>query len=200
MSSTVPRRPCRDPRATQRFLGHRTARDLNLSRRRVAPASLAPQAERFAMIISRRRLLALLPAALVLSSQALAQGRAMPIRVHKTPWCGCCGGWVEHLRQSGFAPTVLEHQDLTPVARRLGVPDSMRSCHSAEVGGYFVEGHVPAADIRKLLKERPKAAGLAIPGMLVGPPGMEQPGRDQSYSTLLIDRSGHPSVFVDHSI
>ena len=86
------------------------------------------------------------------------------------------------------------------MARRLGVPDQFRSCHTATIGGYFIDGHVPATDISKLLKERPKAAGITVPGMLVGPPGMEQPGQDQSYATLLIDRTGHPQVFVDHAI
>ena len=148
-------------------------------------------------MFDRRMVLAGAVAAL---AACAAPAGAETMRVFKSPSCGCCALWVDHVRKAGFKVAVQDMADVTPVARRLGVPDHFRSCHTAALGGYFVEGHVPAADIRKLLKERPKAAGLAIPGMLVGPPGMEQPGRDQSYSTLLIDRSGHPSVFVDHSI
>lgn len=152
------------------------------------------------MTTTRRSFLALIPAiGLTLSIPARAlQSRGMPIRVHKTPWCGCCDGWVAHLRRSGFQPTVVEHQDLTPIARRLGVPDALRSCHTAEVGGYFVEGHVPAADIRRLLAERPAARGIAVPGMPAGSPGMEQGGRRQAYQTMLVDRSGAARMFARH--
>ncbi len=152
------------------------------------------------MTMTRRSLLTLIPAiGLTLSMPTLAlQSRGTPIRVHKTPWCGCCGGWVEHLRRSGFEPAVVEHDDLTPVARRLGVPDGLRSCHTAEIGGYFVEGHVPAADIRRLLAQRPSARGITVPGMPVGSPGMEQGGRRQPYRTILVDRSGAAHVFARH--
>ena len=137
--------------------------------------------------------------ALAYTTPALAlQARGTPIRVHKTPWCGCCGAWVGHLRANGFQPTVVEHQDLTPVARRLGVPDAMRSCHTAEVGRYFVEGHVPAADIRRLLAQRPAALGIAVPGMPVGSPGMEQGGRRQPFQTMLISRGAAPRLFARH--
>jgi len=152
------------------------------------------------MTMTRRSVLTLIPAiGFTLSMPAPAlQSRGTPIRVHKTPWCGCCGGWVEHLRRSGFQPTVVEHQDLTPIARRLGVPDRLRSCHSAEIGGYFVEGHVPAADIRRLLAERPRALGIAVPGMPAGSPGMEQGGRRQAYQTMLVERGGATRVFARH--
>ena len=151
-------------------------------------------------MLTRRSLLTLIPAiGVAVSTPALALQRpGTPIRVHKTPWCGCCGGWVEHLRRSGFAPSVVEHQDLTPVASRLGIPDAMRSCHTAEIGGYFVEGHVPAADIRRLLAERPAARGIAVPGMPVGSPGMEQGGRRQPYQVMLVDRRGTPRLFARH--
>lgn len=152
------------------------------------------------MQIDRRAFIGSAPMALLgFAAPALAiqRGRTA-IRVHKTPWCGCCGGWVEHLRANGFQPSVVEHQDLTPVARRLGVPDSLRSCHSAEVGGYFIEGHVPAADIRRLLAERPQALGLAVPGMPIGSPGMEQDGRRQPYRTMLVLRGGAVRAFARH--
>lgn len=152
------------------------------------------------MQIDRRAFIGFAPLALLgLAAPALAfQRGGTPIRVHKTPWCGCCDGWVDHLRANGFQPSVIEHQDLTPIARRLGIPDAMRSCHSAELGGYFIEGHVPAADIRRLLTERPAALGIAVPGMPVGSPGMEQGGRRQPYRTMLVLRGGGVRVFARH--
>lgn len=123
---------------------------------------------------------------------------AATIMVHKTPWCGCCVQWIAHLRSNGFTVSVQDHQDLAPVARRLGIPDALRSCHSAKVGGYAIEGHVPAADIKRLLASKPKAAGLAVAGMPVGSPGMEQGGRKQPYSTMIFDRSGKARLFARH--
>ena len=136
----------------------------------------------------------LAPLALLAATQAAAQ----TIDVIKTPWCGCCAHWVEHLRANGFTVRVTETQDLAPVARRHGVPDALRSCHSARVGGYAIEGHVPAADIRRLLRERPQAAGLAVPGMPIGAPGMEQGNRRQPYATILFTRDGRQLVFARH--
>lgn len=148
-------------------------------------------------MLHRRMFLA---GALAALAACAAPAPAETMQVYKSPSCGCCALWVDHVRKAGFTVAVKDMDNLAPITRRLGVPDHFRSCHTATMGGYFIEGHVPAADIRKLLKERPEAAGVAIPGMLVGPPGMEQPGRDQSYSTLLIDRTGHPRVFAVHSI
>ena len=152
------------------------------------------------MMIDRRTLLKLTPAVLlVLAAPSLAfqRGRTA-IQVHKTPWCGCCSSWVAHLRANGFQPVVAEHESLDPIAQRLGVPDRLRSCHTAQVGGYFIEGHVPAADIMRLLAQRPAALGLAVPGMPVGSPGMEQGGRRQPYQTLLVGRGGATRVFAQH--
>ena len=106
------------------------------------------------------------------------------------PGCGCCGAWVEHLRHAGFATTVVETRDLDAVKRRLGVPAELASCHTAEVQGYVVEGHVPAAAIRRLLTERPQAAGLAVPGMPAGSPGMEG-GTPETYEVVLFGPQGH---------
>jgi len=117
--------------------------------------------------------------------------------VYKSPSCGCCGGWVEHLRANGFTVAVRERDDLTPVKTRLGVPGDLQSCHTAEVGGYVVEGHVPAADIRRLLAERPPARGLAVPGMPAGAPGMEDGGRREAYRVILFDDRGN-AVFARH--
>jgi hypothetical protein len=121
---------------------------------------------------------------------------AAEVTVHKTPWCGCCAAWVEHLRASGFSVAVEEHEDLAPIKTRLGVPASLGSCHTATVDGYTLEGHVPAADIRRLLAERPQAAGLAVPGMPVGSPGMEQGGQREPYAVMLFGRDGSASVWA----
>lgn len=110
---------------------------------------------------------------------------AAPITVHKTPWCGCCSEWVAHLRDDGLAVTVVEHDDLSAVRDELGVPAELSSCHTAEVTGYAIEGHVPARDIRRLLLERPEdVRGLAVPGMPLGSPGMEAGGRKQPYDVV----------------
>jgi hypothetical protein len=105
---------------------------------------------------------------------------------------------VAHLRQAGFRVTISHVADLTPTARRLGVPDDLRSCHTASVGGYAIEGHVPAADIRRLLAERPDATGIAVPGMPIGSPGMEQGERRQRYATILFGRDGSRRLFAQH--
>ncbi|MEA3047545.1 MAG: hypothetical protein QOJ53_1877 [Sphingomonadales bacterium] len=123
---------------------------------------------------------------------------AQVIEVAKSPTCGCCTAWVAHLRAAGFEVRVTDVADVTPTARRLGVPDHLRSCHTASVGGYAIEGHVPAADIRRLLAERPDAAGLAVPGMPMGSPGMEHGAMRESYATILFTRNGRQRVFAPH--
>ncbi len=120
------------------------------------------------------------------------------IVVHRTPWCGCCGDWVDHLRADGFDVTVHEHEDLSPVRIRLDVPVALGSCHTAEVEGYAIEGHVPAADIRRLLSERPEGVrGLAVPGMPVGSPGMEMGDRRDPYDVVAFGEDGH-QVFTEY--
>ena len=112
--------------------------------------------------------------------------------VTRDPNCGCCRGWVTHMRKAGFPVEMVEVADVTPLKTRLGVPDSLMSCHTAEIGGYVVEGHVPAAAIRRLLKERPSGvAGLSVPAMPVGVPGMEVPGAEPStYEVVAFGRDG----------
>ncbi|HMN43511.1 MAG TPA: DUF411 domain-containing protein [Povalibacter sp.] len=118
------------------------------------------------------------------------------VRVNKTPTCGCCGLWVQHLEKAGFRTEVRDFDDLAPLKQRLGVPASLSSCHTAEVGGYFIEGHVPAADIQRLLKDRRKGKGLAVPGMPAGSPGMEvSSGRVDRYEVLLVRIDGQTEVF-----
>lgn len=125
--------------------------------------------------------------------------KATEVNVYKSPYCGCCGAWVDNLRTSGLKVVVHDLGDVTPIAKKAGVPDDARSCHTAIVDGYFVEGHVPASDIRKLLSERPMARGIAVPGMPIGSPGMEQGNRKDAYATLIIDRRGATRVFARHN-
>lgn len=123
---------------------------------------------------------------------------ALPlVSVHKSPTCGCCSLWVDHMREAGFKVEVHETDDLQPIKRRLGVPHSHASCHTAQVGPYFVEGHVPAEAVRRLLTQRPDARGIAVPGMPMGSPGMEVPsGQVQRYSVDLIGKNGRISEFA----
>lgn len=107
------------------------------------------------------------------------------LHVYKSPWCGCCGAWVEHMRGAGFRIRVTELEDLEPIKTKHGVERGLQSCHTALVDGYIIEGHVPAREVARLLKERPPATGLAVPGMPVGSPGMEQGSRQDSYQVIL---------------
>jgi hypothetical protein len=112
------------------------------------------------------------------------------ITVHKDPDCGCCTGWVQHLRAAGFVVEVNDAADLVAVRKSFAIPPELAACHTAEMGGYLLEGHVPAQAVRRLLAERPKARGLAVPGMPIGSPGMEG-GEPQPYTVLLFDADGH---------
>ena len=118
------------------------------------------------------------------------------IRVYKSPTCGCCEKWVEHLRAAGFAVQTSDVPDVTPIKLENGVTPELSACHTAFVGGYVVEGHVPASDIRRLLAERPAVAGLAVPGMPMGSPGMEGP-RPVPYEVLSFGDQG-VRVFSKH--
>ncbi len=146
--------------------------------------------------------LLLIPLAGPLSAQSTATAPFAAndhVLVHKSPTCGCCAQWVEHLRANGFTVEVRDEADVAQSKRRLGVPAPMASCHTAEVGGYFVEGHVPAADIRRLLTHRPATRGLAVPGMPAGSPGMELPdGRVAPYTVHQVDGDSTVSDFARH--
>jgi hypothetical protein len=115
--------------------------------------------------------------------------------VYKDPTCGCCSIWVEHLRKNGFEVTVQDVENMAEYKQKFGVPRSLQSCHTGVVDGYTIEGHVPASEILRLLKERPKSRGLAVPGMPLGSPGMEAGSASQAYSVLLFDDKGKTSVF-----
>jgi hypothetical protein len=148
------------------------------------------------MSIDRRAFLALSAGALIACTGQRAAARDMV--VHKSPTCGCCGVWVDHMRAAGFQVTVQDTQELDAVALRLGVPDAARGCHTGEIGGYFVEGHVPAADVIRLLDERPNALGVAVAGMPIGSPGMEMGDRREPFDTLLVARDGSTSLYARH--
>lgn len=120
------------------------------------------------------------------------------VTVYKSPTCGCCAKWVDHMRASGFRVVVHDTADVASVRARHGVSGLLAACHTALVGGYVVEGHVPAADVRRLLRERPDVAGLAVPGMPMGAPGMEGPYRSDRYQVLAFDRDGGGGVFARH--
>ncbi|HIE5097898.1 TPA: DUF411 domain-containing protein, partial [Stenotrophomonas maltophilia] len=125
---------------------------------------------------------------------------ALPIAiVHKTASCGCCGIWVDHLKAEGFQVDVRDTDDMNPIKVRLGVPVGKASCHTAEIGGYVIEGHIPAEDIKRLLAERPAARGLVLPGMPAGSPGMEMPdGYVQPYTVELVRNDGSSAPFAEH--
>ena len=123
---------------------------------------------------------------------------AATLMVTKTAYCGCCKHWIEHMKKAGFDVQVKEVEDVAPTRARLGVPDAMRSCHTSEIGGYAIEGHVPAADVKRLLATKPKAAGIAVPGMVVGSPGMEHGDHKEPYQVILFDKAGNTKVFASY--
>ncbi|MFU8833550.1 MAG: DUF411 domain-containing protein, partial [Wenzhouxiangella sp.] len=136
------------------------------------------------------------PAEPVAAAVDAADDGAQPdMIVHKTPWCGCCTAWAEQARAAGFEVELRDHDHLNDIKHDLGVPPAGASCHTAQIGGYFIEGHVPFADIRRLLDERPQARGLTVPGMPIGSPGMEQGDVRQAFDVLLVDDQGATSVY-----
>ncbi|MBI5131551.1 MAG: DUF411 domain-containing protein [Rhodopseudomonas palustris] len=134
--------------------------------------------------LTRRSVLAFFAAGLV-----PARAEVPVVLVHKDPDCGCCGGWVKHVRAAGFAVTVEETVDLNAIRKRLRVPPALAACHTAEISGYAIEGHVPAEAIKWLLETRPVALGLAVPGMPAGSPGMEG-GTPRPYDVVLFTAGG----------
>jgi len=138
----------------------------------------------------------LLAAAALAATGALAAD--LPeVEVYKSPYCGCCGGWAEHMEQAGFKVRTINVDDVPAARAKLGMPDHYGSCHTARVGNYLIEGHVPAADVKRLLKEKPAAIGLAAPGMPGGSPGMESAPK-QPYDVLIVGKQGQAKVFAKH--
>lgn len=140
--------------------------------------------------VTRRSVVGLIGAIALGAVPLSADAAPDVIIVHRDPNCGCCSKWAEHLRGAGFVVKVEETSDLDAVRARLGVPTALASCHTAEVNGYLIEGHVPAVAVRRLLTERPAAKGLAVPGMPAGSPGMEGSGEPEPYTVVLFGAGG----------
>jgi hypothetical protein len=128
-------------------------------------------------------------------SGAVNAAKPIAIKVYKTPACGCCKAWVQHLRANGFQVETMDMPDLSLVKQRYGVKPALQACHTGVVNGYVIEGHVPADVIKRLLKEHPAVAGVAVPGMPAGSPGMEGASREP-YDVLTFDRAGRTKVFA----
>jgi len=149
--------------------------------------------------MKRRGILSMMVGGTALGPLALFAAAGLPrVEVFKSPYCGCCGAWVEHMKSAGFTVKVTLVDDTTGVRSRLGMPDAFGSCHTATVGAYVLEGHVPADDVKKLLAAMPAAVGLAVPGMPPSAPGMDVPGRKDPYQVFLVDRRGHGTVFASY--
>jgi hypothetical protein len=131
------------------------------------------------------------------SATALGAQSAPAVAVFKSATCGCCAKWVDYVRANGFTPTATNVDDLKAVKSKHNVPAPLHSCHTAIVEGYVIEGHVPVADIKRLLKERPAVVGLAVPGMPAGSPGMEGPP-PQKYDVVTFDKQGKTRVYATH--
>jgi hypothetical protein len=122
----------------------------------------------------------------------------MPVTSYRSASCGCCKGWVQHMRANGFAVRDVVVADVQAIKQRLGVPNRLSSCHTAEVAGFAIEGHVPASDVKRLLRSRPPVAGIAAPGMPLGSPGMESPYGKEPFTVLSFTRAGTISSFSRH--
>lgn len=157
--------------------------------------------------LSRRVALhwAVASAGAVMTPALMAQTKvALPtgMEIWKDASCGCCGDWIKHMEANGFKVDAIHDTGNNAVRARLGLAAKYGSCHTALIGGYVVEGHVPAADVKRLLREKPQALGIAVPGMPIGSPGMDGPvygGRRDKYDTLLVLRNGTSQVFQSHS-
>ncbi len=148
------------------------------------------------MGIFRRSLLRSVPFLVLASGRSLASV-ATRVNVYLTPSCGCCRAWIRHLQLAGFTTELRMLNDLTAIKREFRIPEEFWACHSARIGEYFIEGHVPHDAIQRLLNDRPHAAGLAVPGMPVGSPGMEVDGHEpESYDVFLISRDGRAAPFM----
>jgi len=139
--------------------------------------------------------LALLAAFMLALNTWGAPAQSAEIVVYKSPTCGCCKNWVAHMRQNGHSVKTQDIDDLEQIKTMAGVPELFRSCHTAMVDGYVIEGHVPAKDVERLLKDRPKARGISVPGMVNGSPGMEQ-GKPEPYDVILFKSNGSSSVYA----
>jgi len=140
-------------------------------------------------VLTRRSTLLLGAGATVFATTGSRAAEEQIVTVHKDPSCGCCSGWVRHLQQAGFTVKTIETADLDPVKTRLGVPNDLAACHTAQIAAYVIEGHVPAVALKRFLNEKPSAIGLAVPGMPVGSPGMEG-GSAEPYDVVMFGPAG----------
>lgn len=149
------------------------------------------------MKLSRRAILLAGPGLLAVSATRLLAEADERIHVVKDPGCPCCNAWIGHLRENGFSVSFEERsiEDLEAYKRERGIPADLSSCHTATIGDYTIEGHVPAADIRRLLAERPAAVGLTVPGMPFGSPGMGPDTEREAYDVLLVGLDGSGTIF-----
>ena len=145
-----------------------------------------------------RRLLATSALAVAGLSTLPAFAAGNKLTVFKSPSCGCCQAWATHMQRAGFNVEIVQAEDLSTIKARFGVPRILEACHTATVGSYVIEGHVPAGDVKRLLRERPKAIGLAVPGMPIGSPGMEQGDQREPFKTILFSKTGY-YVFGNHT-
>ena len=136
----------------------------------------------------------------VAAQQKPAAGAPQKVTVYKTSSCGCCRLWVDHLKTNGFDVQAMDVSaaDVRAVSKAAGLPEDGSSCHTAKIGNYVVEGHVPASDIKRLLKEKPAIAGIAAPGMPMGSPGMEQGGAKEAYDVMAFTKDGKMTVYSKH--
>lgn len=121
------------------------------------------------------------------------------ITVYRSPTCSCCGKWLDHMSKQGFHVNDVISENMDEIKRKFGVSPKLASCHTALINGYVIEGHVPAGDVKKLLRDKPAVAGIALPGMVVGSPGMEMGGKKEPFAVLSFDKTGNTAVFSDYS-
>lgn len=148
-----------------------------------------------------KRLKSLLSALMLVSGMATAAedvAADKEMTVYRSPTCGCCGKWIAHVKQNHFAIKDIVSDDMQAIKQKFGVPEKLASCHTAIVDGYVVEGHVPAADIEKLLQTKPDVVGISAPGMPMGSPGMEMGGKQDDYAVVSFDKAGNVQVFSEH--
>ncbi|MGV8991387.1 MAG: DUF411 domain-containing protein [Thiobacillus sp.] len=134
----------------------------------------------------------------VFAPTAWAASEAPVVDVYKSPTCGCCSKWVDHLKANGFTVRSHDTQDVAAHKVRLGVPAGYGACHTAQVNGYMVEGHVPAKEIKRMLKQKPRVRGLAVPAMPMGSPGMETTGHKDSYDVFVVNRDGSTQTYAHY--
>ena len=187
--------------------GSNAATDLSAASddRRIFGAVGSEPSSRRAFLAGVVKVAALIVAAPLMASRVRAQGSArtphmanaagIAITVYKDPTCGCCNEWIKHMQKAGFTVTAENSTKMDAIKAKLGVPGVLASCHTAVVSDYIVEGHVPADLVQKMLKEKPNARGLAVPGMPMGSPGMEGPTKEQ-YNVMLFDRLGKATVYA----